>query len=380
MNLFKHLYAVLIIISMIIPNASYAWNKKVREDFADVQGIVVGSTLYFTGTDCSVGNGDSIPIMTVPMSSVTGGNSDITGDVSVNSRYNPNNHVSGTAHFQFAASAEFFVEPGGSIGTLFAGWYRPDENSPYNYGIFYTQNQWTNYPWYAINPGQTTWPYTYIGGSSNNFTTESKRMRIDANVFFDDADGNLTWDDDMWIDYTFFPQASDCPSNWNSLARWKNSGSGAPSSFAVIGTATGGCKAAGTAYAGGEDNILEGSEIFKRGSYYYMIYSHGDWKANYRLRYCKSSTVQGLVANPSVDPALTSCTWGTVGGLFGVLKNNGHGGVFSYNGNYYIIYGHGTPADTGAPMLPAMLNIKRSAYISPLYFTANGNIMAIDTP
>lgn len=369
----------LFVFMFAVTNA-HAWKKKVRENFADAHGIVVGSNLYFTGTDCSSGNENNIPRMVVPMSAVTGSATDITGQVTVSSRYYPNNHVSGTANFQWAASAEFFLEPGGTVGTIFAGMYKPDGSTAYNYGVFYAQNQWLDPQWYPINPGQTTWPYTYIGGCSNNFATESKRMRIDANVFFDDLDGNLTWNDDMWIDYTFFPAYSDCPSNWNSLARWKNSGSGAPSSFSVIGTAGGGCKATGNAYAGGEDNILEGSEIFKRGSYYYLIYSHGDWKANYRMRYCKATTVAGLVANPSVDAALTSCTWGTLGGVYGVTKSNGHGGVFSYNGNYYIIYGHGTPLNPALPMLPANFNIKRTAYISPLYFASNGNIMAIDTP
>jgi len=370
---------------------------------ADPDGVVVPGTsvfaknnkdtLIFSGT----GAIDRLNIYRATMSSITSGTPDtsfyrafIPKDV-VNAVYPGQKH-----NYCYVFSPDFSLESDNSIKIYFTAVFK--EVNPSNLdedcgdididvrvpAIFETTMSCTNssqctQPSMFSPPNYVNFSHVSVfSPSPYNYTMTSQYMRIDPAIF---VDGSNTW-----FSYTWWDGAGNQISTLNTSSNVLYHHSRINGLY--------------------DEHINESPEIFKRGSYYYLLFSQNHYHSNYQISYKKGLSLLDLSTveeksnavpisatsnNELRDCRLTFNSWETKSATNPKPAaheidtngyNAGHGGVFEYNGNYYLIYHYGAGRfvkrydNTHSPLY----SFYRSTYVDKLEFENNGNIKQIAAP
>ena len=130
-----------------------------------------------------------------------------------------------------------------------------------------------------------------------------------------------------------------------------------------------------------EEKIVEAPDVFKRGQYYYLVYSRGSYKHNYGISYLYGTDLDDLVKgksksyrllDPVTKPGTAVCDFGEKNYTkSAVQENSGHSSTIEIDGEFYIYYHKGrfTYGANGCHKLDV-----RDAYRSKLHFLPNGEI------
>ncbi len=116
-----------------------------------------------------------------------------------------------------------------------------------------------------------------------------------------------------------------------------------------------------------EQGINEAPEIFKRGDIYYFLYSTGDFRGDYRLRYIMANSVQELTKARGVHE-LTAPVYRDSGKKY---ETAGHGTIIEFAGKYYIVYHVGEMNEAGEL-------IGRDTVVSPVAFKSDGTMRMLN--
>lgn len=351
----RFLSAIVIAMLVIVgtfSNIMAATPRLLCPGLGDPSAIIIGSTVYLTGTDGT----NTVNIKTLPLANLysTIPASYLTSFYT----YNPSSFGVGT--FTNVMSQTLFNEPGGNVGLVFTG----DINGGYT-SVYYSENLGAPV---AINSGSTTYPHTSNTAWNGTQAQERLKLRIGDDVFYDDVDNDgIDNTDPMWNCYTYFY-------NGNNVALWQQGGTGAQTTPVDIQIGS---------TIDTVDHIAEGGELFKRGSYYYCIYSIGHWLGGYNMYYKKATSVAGLALQTTAQciahTVPTAGVWNNLVGDYGYTKNSGAPCVLQDGTTYNLIFHVGVPI-SGTYMYANTPNTSRATYVVALEFYTNGNIKMITLP
>ncbi len=216
------------------------------------------------------------------------------------------------------------------------------------------------------NPSPNNVPHSHRGWTIEGDLNEIKKIRMPSDIFHDDTnnDGIVQVTEPQWNIYNYY-------SYGNHIATWQWKGNGAQAAAInlVDPKYTWGC--------------VEGGIIFKRGSYYYLVYSTEWYNAGYNIKYKKAMSVESLASATEQSLLNAYPENGTVGYLGEKYwsKNVGNADVLEHNGKYYIVYHVATPTDDDKMYhSEPPENIFRRLYIDELNFGSNGNINTLNLP
>lgn len=122
-----------------------------------------------------------------------------------------------------------------------------------------------------------------------------------------------------------------------------------------------------------DEFIHEGSTVFERNGLSYFSFNRYNWMESYTQSYMYgNSGVTNLVRSPGesvLDMAEPIHTFGcALNDISCIYENAGGGDFFSRNGQYYFMYHKAFPRKD---------RMKRSAYLTPIYFDTDGRIISI---
>lgn len=316
----------------------------------DPSAIIIDNTVYVTGTDGT----NNVTIKTLPKANLY---SAVPANyLSAFYSYNPSSFGVGT--FTGVMSQHLTNEVGGNVGLMFtANKNGLATSSYYSYNLAAPT---------TINAGLTQYPHTDTSYWNGTQAQEQLKIRISDDIFIDDVDNDgLESTDPRYHAYTWFY-------NGNNLSLWQQGGTGAQTTPTTVTLGS----------QGWGDNIAEGAEIFKRGNYYYLIFSTNHWLGGYDMWYKRATTVAGLsgaISYRLTYPVPLSGVWSNLYQQYGYSKNAGGPCVLIDGSNYNLIFHVGTPI-SGTYMYPAAPNTHRATYVVRLVFTAANLIETVTLP
>ncbi|SLM32078.1 exported hypothetical protein [Desulfamplus magnetovallimortis] len=222
--------------------------------------------------------------------------------------------------------------------------------------IYYSQD---GNNWEPINYVGSPYGYSDGDASSCGQACERRKMRIDSHLFNDNGT--------KWLFYTYFHEG-------NKIAGFKWEGPGSqtvPIDFVSSASASYSVNANG-------DNIMEAPTVFKRGSYYYLIWSEGSYLGAYHMRYRMATSVQGLANSSTYILAYPkSVAWDSTNQQYTASANIGHCSTIEVDGNIWMFYHIGRPNSGSKIMEKPTPNIYRYCYVTKLNFHSNGKIVLL---
>lgn len=329
---------------------------------ADPDGIVVGNDLFFAGTSS---NEDSISIYRIPLSEIlqrgTSG-ANLSSYAPHHYTYNPGDVVNNRHMYCGIAGPDLSLLPNGNILLAFSAHFKANTNVDDSCDIVRSSSAITVFsttitpPYASQNFSGAHWTsYPHVGiqstTSSSNSTMNRNYLRLDLPVFLD---GNQSWASYTWLNGSGGNLISTFNLNQNTIIN------------NTIPNYT------------FDEGITEAPAIFKRGSYYYLVYSQNFYNSKYQIYYKKATSVSGLnTGAPSCR--LTFNSWETRPNNRESGYNAGHGSIVKINGEPYLIYhyGYGRRLNKDHGWYePAV----RNTYIDKLKFYGSGNIKQIPAP
>ncbi len=358
--------------SLVIHENSIA-TTLLKGGMATPHGLVIGDNLFFSGTTDS----ESISIYWVPVNKVLqyepSESEQLSKSVRLHHKYNPRNEILkrfGNKHrYCGIAGPDLSMLPNGDILMAFSALFKADAGDSKCLEIDFSNIEITVFnvtitpPYQSNNFGPPIWPsYPHVGiqGSTSKDPSTWNRdsIRLDLPVFQDGIDA--------WASYTWFggPKGSCAGTNYTSTFHLSKN--------IVINNTVPDCT--------NDEGVTEAPAIFKRGPWYYFIYSKNWYNSKYQMYYKKASSVQGLNTSAASYPlTFNSCETRPSNSSQDIGYNAGHGNVVSTNGQYYLLYeySHGNVFNSINGLYEPD---NRDSYIDKLSFDQNGFINQIPAP
>lgn len=335
-----------------------AWATPIRvmQNTATPGGFVLNGWFFYCSMNDPAG---TIKVWYTPESTLTSSN--IESLLAQNYiTYTPSaEDITGGTWSDFISAQELHVSDSGEIYLLWTQKYSATSPLPSNasdtcfYAVFDEGSGTFSEPrWYPITSSVNSRSYftSDVGGSKN---IARRRVRIDPHMFQDGAN--------TYLFYVYML-------NYNNItyAPFTSAGLGAPvelnlpqlSSFSYV---------------------IEAPTVFKRGSYYYLMYSQDSYNQQYHIRYRKATTLAGLSSATSslltvIPPKVT------INGVTGVQWNMGHQHVFKDSSNTYrILYTYAT-SPNNTVFFGGTGSIRYDVYMDTLVFNADGTINTVPKP